>query len=68
MQQVSAFQATDGALFKTADECEKHELSLLCRKSIDSFIASPMNPCRATLDDSVPRLVIFSWERFKTGA
>ena len=35
MQQVSAFQATDGALFKTADECQEREVSLLWRQRTD---------------------------------
>ena len=68
MEQISAYQATDGALFKTADECHEHEVSLLWRDHVDSFVESSMNPCRGTLDDSVPKLVIFSWERFKIGA
>ena len=68
MQQVSAFQATDGALFKSADECQEHEVSLLWRQRIDEFTASGMNPYPAGAQASMSRRIIVAWERFKTGA
>jgi len=68
MEQISAYQATDGALFKTADECQEHEVSLLWRQRIDEFTASGMNPYPSGVHASMAARIIVAWERFKTGA
>ena len=68
MEQISAYQATDGALFKTADECQEHEVSLLWRQRIGEFTASGRNPYPAGAQASMAARIIVGWERFKTGA
>lgn len=37
MEAVQAFQATDWSIFKTADDCQNHEVSLLWSKLVDEF-------------------------------
>lgn len=68
MEQISAYQATDGALFKTADECQEHEVSLLWRQRIVEFTASGGNPYPSGAQASMSARIIVAWERFKTGA
>jgi hypothetical protein len=68
MEQVTAFKASDGALFGTADDCQEHEISLLWRQRIDEFTASGMNPYTQGAQAGMCRKIIVAWERFKTGA
>lgn len=68
MEQVTAFKASDGALFSTPDDCQDHEISLLWRQRIDEFSASGLNPYPNGAQAGIARKVIVAWERFKTGA
>lgn len=64
VEQITAFKASDGAIFATADECQEHEVSLLWRQRIDEFTQSGLNP----YPSGMARKIIVAWERFKTGA
>jgi hypothetical protein len=68
MKQVSAFEATDGALFATAEDCQEYEVSLLWRARIEEFTASGMNPYPTGAHAGMTRKIIVAWEMFKTGA
>ena len=69
MEQVTAFKASDGAIFETVDQCQEHEVSLLWRQRVDDFYASPLNPYpNGGAQSGMARKVIVAWERFKTGA
>lgn len=68
MEQVSAFRASDGALFADADGCQEHEVSLLWRTRVDEFSASGLNPYPTGTHAGMARKVIIAWERFKSGA
>jgi len=68
MEQITAFKASDGAIFVTADECQEHEVSLLWRQRIDEFTQSGLNPYPSGAQFGMARKVIVAWERFKTGA
>jgi hypothetical protein len=68
MEQIQAYQASDGAIFKTVDECLDHELSLLWRQRIDDFQKSGLSPYPSGVHSSMCARVIVAWERFKTGA
>ena len=68
MEQVSAFKATDGALFSSPDDCQEHEVSLLWRSRIDEFTASGLNPYPSGAQAGMCRKIIVAWDRFKTGA
>ncbi len=68
MEQITAFKASDGALFETGGDCQEHEISLLWRARIDEFTASGLNPYPLGAQASIGRKIIVAWERFKTGA
>ena len=68
MEQITAFRASDGAIFGTADECQEHEVSLQWRARIDEFSASKLNPYPKGTQLGVARKIIVAWERYKTGA
>jgi len=66
MEQVSAYKASDGVLYATADECQEHEVSLLWRARIDEFQKSSFSPYPSGAQASMTARVIVAWERFKT--
>ena len=68
MEQVTAFQAKDGALFPTIEKCQEHEISLIWRDRIIEFTDSGMNPYPSGAQAGMCRRIIVAWERFKTGA
>jgi hypothetical protein len=68
MEQITAFRASDGAIFGSVDECQEHEVSLLWRSRINEFIASGLNPYPSGAQNGMARKVIVAWERYKTGA
>lgn len=68
MKQVTAFEASDGALFSSADDCQEHEISLLWRSRIDEFTALGLNPYPSGAQAGMTKKIIVAWERFKTGA
>jgi hypothetical protein len=68
MEQVTAFKASDGALFNTSDECQEHEVYLLWRSWIDEFNKSELNPYPSGDQAEMCRKIIVAWERIKTGA
>lgn len=68
MEEVTAFKASDGALFSNPGDCQEHEVSLLWRARIDEFTASGLNPYPTGAQAGMCRKIIVSWERFKTGA
>jgi len=67
MEQVTAFKASDGALFSNSDDCQGYEISLLWRSRIDEFTASGLNPYSSGIQSGMCKKIIVSWERFKTG-
>jgi len=68
METVTAYKASDGAIFGSVDECQEHEVSLLWRARIDEFTASGLNPYPSGAQAGMCRKIIVAWERFKTGA
>ena len=68
MEQVTAYKATDGAIFGTQAECQEHEFSLMWRDRINEFSASGLNPYPSGAQHGMCKKVILAWEQFKTGA
>jgi hypothetical protein len=68
MEQVSAFEASDGALFKEEAACKEHETSLLWRERIAEFTQSGLNPYPTGTHAGMSRKIIVAWEQYKTGA
>lgn len=66
MKEVTAFQASDGALFPSIEQCQEHEISLIWRERIDEFSASGLNPYPTGAHQGMCRKVIVAWEQFKT--
>jgi len=67
MEQVTAFKASDGALFFTTNECQLHEISLVWRGRINEFLDSEINPFPAKGNAGTHKKVIIAWEQFKSG-
>jgi hypothetical protein len=68
MEQVTAFKASDGALFNTSKKCQAYEISLVWRSRIDDFLESEINPYPAKGNFTANRKVLIAWEQFKFGA
>jgi len=68
MIEVSAYQASDGNIFKSIQECQEHEISLVWRDRIGEFNKSGLNPYPNGAQSSIAKKIIIAWEQFKTGA
>lgn len=68
MEQVTAFKASDGTFFGSADECQEHELVAKWRTLIDKFNKSGCNPYSSGVHATMCNKTIAAWERFKAHA
>lgn len=66
MEQVTAFKASDGSLFETASECERHQSSLDWGERIEEFMDSEYFVYNAgSTAVGMCKKVISGWESFK---
>lgn len=66
MNKIEAFQASDGVLFATKEQCQTHESSLTWRTRINEFVESDFCPYqRGTAQEGMVHKVIVGWEQFK---
>lgn len=67
MEKVTAFRASDGALFEDDSQCERHEISLKWKAKIDAFIDSDSSPYTSSPPQqrALIRNVVVAWESFK---
>lgn len=65
MKPVTAFQASDGTLFSTEQDAEKHEISLSKGSVVEAFLDSDLNPYTGHAHRSMARVTVFNWELWK---
>lgn len=65
MKEVTVFEAEDGTLFKTSDECEAHDRALGHRKAVETFLESEFCRYKSGAQVSIVRQSILDWEEYK---
>jgi len=65
MKPVTAFQASDGTLFPTAEAAEKHEMSLSKRTIIEEYLDSDLNAYTGHAQRGMARVAVINWELWK---
>ena len=65
MKPINAFQTSDGNLFASEREAEKHEMSLSKRIGIEDYLNSNLNPYTGHAHRSMARNTIANWELWK---
>ena len=66
MKPITAFQASDGTLFPTAESAEKHEMMLTKESVVDEFLDSHLNPYTGHAHRSMARNTVVNWELWKS--
>jgi hypothetical protein len=65
MKSVTAFQASDGALFASEIEAQKHEMALSKRSIIEEYLDSNLNAYTGHAQRGMARTVVINWELWK---
>jgi len=65
MKKVEAFEASNGQLFPTEEECRAHEIALQWNSKIVDFICSPLCPHKGPAHTTIAKKIILAWEEFK---
>ncbi len=65
MEQVKAFKTSDGTLFDSKDQAEKHEQFLKHSSVIEEFLDSELNPYNGP-QRVIARNTIVNWQLWKT--
>ena len=65
MKTINAYQTTDGSLFESVYEAEKHEVLLEIRSVMEDYLDGELNPYPGTAHKSIARNTIISWELWK---
>jgi hypothetical protein len=65
MEQIKAFRTSDGNLFDTAEQAEKHEAFLKHSDVVDQFLDSDLSPYKGP-QRVIARNSIINWELWKT--
>jgi hypothetical protein len=64
MEKVNAFKTSDGKLFDTPKEAEKHQMFLEKSDVVEEFLDSELNPYKGP-QRVIARNTIISWELWK---
>jgi hypothetical protein len=65
MKLIEAYQASDGALFSTLNQCQEHEISLQWRAKITEFMESDLCAYKSGAGFGMTGKIITAWEQFK---
>jgi len=65
MKLIEAYQASDGALFPTLNQCQEHEVSLQWRSKITDFVQSELCQYKTGAHNGMVGKIITAWEQFK---
>jgi hypothetical protein len=65
MKTINAYQTTDGSLFASAYEAEKHEVLLSIRNVMEEYLDSSLNTYSGSAHKSICRNTIINWELWK---
>lgn len=66
MENVVAFKTSDGTLFETKEQAERHELFLGKESVIENFLDSELNSYTGHAHRSMARNTIVNWELWKS--
>ena len=65
MKNVTAFQTSDGTLFASEIEAQKHEMSLSKRGNIEEYLDSELNAYTGHAQRGIARVAVINWELWK---
>jgi hypothetical protein len=65
MKTVNAFQTSDGTLFASNLDAEKHEMALSKRSVIEEYLDSNLNAYNGHAQRGMARTVVINWELWK---
>lgn len=65
MKNVNAFQTSDGTLFESEIEAQKHEMSLSKRSLIEDYLDSDLNAYTGHAQRGMARVAVINWELWK---
>tara|TARA_R110000868_G_scaffold257825_1_gene515077 strand:+ start:463 stop:675 length:213 start_codon:yes stop_codon:yes gene_type:complete len=68
MKLIEAYQASDGALFPTSNQCQEHETSLQWRAKISEFMESDLCAYKRGAGYGMVNKIVVAWEQFKIQA
>jgi hypothetical protein len=66
MENIVAFKTSDGTLFETKEQAERHELFLAKESIIEEFLDSKFNPYTGHAQIGMARQTIVNWELWKS--
>lgn len=66
MKPITAFQTSDGKVFVTESEAQKHEKFLEKRNVVEEFLNSELNPYKSIAHKSISRNTVINWELWKS--
>jgi hypothetical protein len=66
MQNIIAFKTSDGTLFETKEQAERHELFLINESTIEDFLSSSVNPYTGVAHRGMARQTVINWELWKS--
>ena len=66
MKSVTAFQASDGTLFASELDAEKHEMALSKRSIIEDYLDSELNAYTGHAQRGMARVAVINWELWKS--
>jgi len=66
MKPITAYQTSDGTIWPTEAQAEKHDVFLKSREVFEEFLDSKDNAYTATVQRAIARNSIISWETWKT--
>ena len=65
MKTVNAFETSDGTLFASEIEAEKHEMALSKRNIIEEYLDSDLNAYTGHAQRGMARVAVINWELWK---
>ena len=65
MKTINAFQTSDGTLFESERDAERHEMSLSKRSVIEDYLDSELNAYTGHAQRGMARIAVINWELWK---
>jgi hypothetical protein len=66
MENIVAFKTSDGTLFETMEQAERHELFLSKESCIEDFLDSSYNSYTGHAHRAMARTTVINWELWKS--
>lgn len=65
MKKVNVFKTSDGMLFESETDAERHEMSLSKRCVIEEYLDSELNAYTGHAQRGMARVAVINWELWK---